>query len=56
MAKKFYISDTHFGHFNAIDFDHRPFKTTEEMDEALIKNWQDTVQEEDNVYILGDFM
>lgn len=52
---KFYISDTHFGHKNAIRFDNRPFDSVEEMDEALIKRWNEVVGDDDTVYILGDF-
>lgn len=50
-----YISDTHFGHVNVIDFDKRPFKTVEEMDEAMIKSWQNVVTDNDVVHVLGDF-
>lgn len=30
-----YIADLHLGHANAISFDHRPFETVEEMNEAM---------------------
>lgn len=51
----YYISDTHFGHSNIIDFDHRPYKNVQEMDKILINNWNSIVSNEDTVYILGDF-
>mgnify|MGYP002520602069 CR=1 FL=1 len=54
MAKTFYVSDMHFFHKNAIEFDNRPWKTVEEMNEGLIKIWNERVSDEDTVYILGD--
>ncbi len=50
-----YISDLHFGHKNVIRFDHRPFCDIDEMDYSLIKLWNSRVQEDDHVYIIGDF-
>lgn len=51
----FFTSDLHFGHQNIIKFCNRPWETTEEMDEALIKNWNSVVKEDDIVFDLGDF-
>lgn len=51
----YYISDTHFGHFNILRYDNRPFFTVKEMDEALIGRWNEVVSDDDTVYILGDF-
>ena len=52
----FYIADTHFGHEKVIEFCRRPFKNIEEMDEVIIKNWNEVVNHEDHVYILGDMI
>lgn len=51
----FFTSDTHFGHQNILDFCKRPFNSVEEMDEALIKNWNNVVGPNDYVFHLGDF-
>ena len=51
----YYIGDTHLGHKNIITHDGRPFSSVEEMNEAIIRNWQETVTDADDVYVLGDF-
>lgn len=51
----FLTSDTHFSHKKIIDYCNRPFKNVEEMNEALIKNWNEVVPKEAKVYHLGDF-
>lgn len=55
MGKIFLISDTHFGHGNIIEYCHRPFSTIEEMNEELVRRWNDVVGKDDTVYFLGDF-
>ena len=53
--KVFFTSDTHFNHTNIIQYCQRPFKSTDEMNEAIIDNWNSVVGEEDTVFHLGDF-
>ena len=51
---EYFTSDLHLGHANIIALCHRPFSTVEEMDAALIANWNRRVTDRDTVYILGD--
>ena len=55
MAKDYFIADTHFGHDAIIRYENRPFKDTKEQEECLIKKWNEVVNPEDTVYVLGDF-
>jgi calcineurin-like phosphoesterase family protein len=54
------VSDTHFGHVGATKFFNfdgtkmRPWDDPDEMDEALVKNWNDSIRPGDKVYHLGD--
>ena len=49
-----FSSDAHYSHENIIRFCNRPYKSVQEMDEALIDNWNARVQPDDVVYLLGD--
>lgn len=53
--RRFVIADTHFGHENIIRYCDRPFESVEQMDEALISNWNKKVQHDDIIWVLGDF-
>lgn len=50
-----YIADTHFGHKNILLHDHRPFRDTEEMWNAMKYLWNGRVTKTDDVWIIGDF-
>ncbi len=60
MPNVFLISDTHFGHANICKFLRtdgtklRHWDDVEEMDKALINNWNNVVGVHDKVYHLGD--
>lgn len=50
-----FVSDMHFGHTNIISYCGRPYHSVEEMNEALVKNWNKAVDKHDTVYHLGDW-
>jgi len=61
MPSVFLVSDTHFGHAGVCKFTHgdtdvkiRPWTDPDEMDEAMVKMWNETVKPTDKVYHLGD--
>jgi calcineurin-like phosphoesterase family protein len=50
----YFLGDMHIGHKNCLDFDNRPFASIEEHDKYIMKMWNETVDIDDDVYILGD--
>ena len=50
-----FTADTNFVHARIIALANRPFHDVREMDEALIRNWNDRVQPNDVVWHIGDF-
>lgn len=55
MNKIFFTSDCHFGHDKEFIWGSRGFNSIEEHDEALVERWNAVVDNEDIVYMLGDF-
>lgn len=57
MIETWFISDTHFGHKNILEYEksYRPFDEIEEMNEVLIDRWNSVVCNHDIIYHLGDF-
>ena len=45
----------HFGHDQILRYCKRPFGNVDEMDNELIRRWNEVVQPSDTVYHLGDF-
>ena len=62
MPSVFLVSDTHFGHAGVCRFVHpndptvklRPWDNPDEMDEEMVRRWNDRVRPTDKVYHLGD--
>ena len=60
MPSVFLVSDTHFGHAGVCRFTTktgeklRPWTDPDEMDEEMVKRWNETVGPKDKVYHLGD--
>ena len=55
VGKIWFTSDPHFSHANIMRFCDRPFESVKDMDEALIRNWNECVTDNDIAFILGDF-
>ena len=50
----FFTSDTHYGSKNIIKYCNRPYSSVEEMNEAIINNFNSRVTKHDLTYFLGD--
>ncbi|MGB2842238.1 MAG: metallophosphoesterase [Halobacteriota archaeon] len=48
------ISDLHLDYKNIIKYCDRPFSSVEEMNRTIIDNWNEVVNEDDFVYLVGD--
>lgn len=56
MSNIWFSSDLHFGHDREFVWAVRGFKSVNEMNSAIVSNWDSIVQPEDTVYLLGDIM
>lgn len=56
MSRIFLTSDWHFGHDKEFLYVPRGFAAIEEHNEQLIKNHNSIVNEDDDVYVLGDMV
>lgn len=52
----YYIADTHFGHANVIRFCDRPLDDVRDMDRTMAERWNLRATDDDDVYIVGDFI
>lgn len=52
----YFTSDTHLGHNKEFLYLPRGFKTIEEHNKTIVENWNNTIKQEDDVYILGDLV
>ena len=56
MSKIYLSSDLHFFHDKEFIYKPRGFENVLDMNETILKNWNNTVSEDDEVYLLGDLM
>lgn len=54
LKKMFFTSDWHIGHAKSIEYDRRPFRDVDHMNEVLINNYNSTVTSDGVCYFLGD--
>jgi calcineurin-like phosphoesterase family protein len=52
----FLTSDLHLNHYNIITYCKRPFKDEKEMEDGIVKIFNEKVGPEDTVWHLGDFI
>lgn len=56
MAGAIYLtSDQHFNHDKAFIYEPRGFTSIEDMNKAYIERWNQIVNNDDDIYVLGDF-
>ena len=50
----YFIADMHFDDDSIRRYENRPFDTVQAMNEAIERNWNSVVEEDDEVYVVGD--
>jgi calcineurin-like phosphoesterase family protein len=55
IEKVFITSDSHYFHTNIIKYCDRPFKDVIEMNQELVKRWNNVIDNDTIVFHLGDF-
>lgn len=56
MSKIYVTSDLHFGHDREFIWKARGYSSIDDMNINLVSKWNNTVTDEDDVYVLGDLM
>lgn len=54
MSEIWFTADTHFNHRNIIKYCERPYADVEEMNDALVNNFNEMIKPGDVLYHLGD--
>ena len=54
MGRIYLTSDWHFNHNKDFIYEPRGFSNIQEMNETIIKRWNEVIQKDDIVYVLGD--
>lgn len=50
----YFTSDLHLGHERIIELCNRPFVDVGHMNQTIVDNWNDIVESDDTVFVLGD--
>lgn len=51
----FFTGDLHLNHSNIIAYANRPFDNVMDMNDTMIKHWNEKVKNNDTVFVIGDF-
>ena len=54
--KNWFTADQHFNHANVIKYCNRPFKDVNDMNNTIIKRYNERVKDDDIVFMIGDFL